>query len=209
MHQKFTQDNHLVPIDYNLAKRPWTFSMCTSSALNSHTTTRLDDILFPSALVKSQRHPRLFCYPDDRGCKHSDHIPLIENTPLSSLGVAVKNIQQQAPATKREKVLLRQIKKCDQESLQCALQDPTYQPTIQHSELLPQLNTMHDAAQRHLARLEDKCAKIPNRLTHFQGSPASICVENMALKMNATRLHSKSVLRKPQPLAIPILNQEK
>ena len=44
-YQKFTQNNHLVPIDYNLAKRPWTFSMCNSYALNSHTTTRLDDIL--------------------------------------------------------------------------------------------------------------------------------------------------------------------
>jgi hypothetical protein len=56
---------------------------------------------------------------------HSDHIPLIANIPLSSLGVAVKNIQQQAPATKRVKVLLRPIKKCDQERLQCALKDPT------------------------------------------------------------------------------------
>jgi exonuclease III len=85
-YQKVTQDNHFVPIDYNLAKRPWTFSMCTSSALNSHTTTRLDDILLPSALVTNQRHPQLFCYPDDRGCKHSDLIPLIANIPLSSLG---------------------------------------------------------------------------------------------------------------------------
>ena len=111
-YQKFTQDNHLVPIDYNLAKRPWTFSMCTLSALNTHTTTRLDDILLPSALVKNQRHPQLFCYPDDRGCKHSDHIPLIANIPLSSLGVTVKNIQQQTPATKRKQVLLRPSKKC-------------------------------------------------------------------------------------------------
>ena len=106
-YQKFTQDNHLVPIDYNLAKRHWTFSMRTSSALNSHTITRLGDILLPSALVKNQRHPQPFWYPDDRGCKHSDHIPLIASIPLSSLGVAVKNIQQQTPATKREKVLLR------------------------------------------------------------------------------------------------------
>jgi hypothetical protein len=157
--------------------------MCTSYALNSHTTTRLDDIFLPSALVKKQRHPQLFCYPDDRGYEHSDHIPLIANIPLSYLGVAVKNIQQQASATKREKVLLRTIKKCDQEKLQCALKDPTYKPTIQHAELLPRLNTMHDIAQSHLARLEDKCAKIPNRLTHFQGSPAEICVENMAEKV--------------------------
>jgi hypothetical protein len=95
----------------------------------------------------------------------------------------LKNIQPQAPETKIEKVLLRPIKKCDQEKLQCALKGPTYQPTIQHVELLPQLDTMHDAAERHLARLEDKCAKIPNRLTHFQGSPAAICVENMADKV--------------------------
>ena len=84
--------------------------MCTSSALNSHPTTCLDNILLPNA-CKNQRHPELFCYPDDRGCKHSDHIPLIANIPLSFFGVAVKNIQQQAPATKREKVLvLRLIK---------------------------------------------------------------------------------------------------
>jgi hypothetical protein len=47
----------------------------------------------------------------------------------------------------------------DQETLQSALKVPTYKPTIQHAELLPQLNTMHDAAQRHLARQEDKFAK--------------------------------------------------
>jgi hypothetical protein len=100
--------------------------------------------------------------------------------------------------------------------VQCALKDPAYQPTIQHAELLPQLNTMHDAAQRLLARLEDKCAKIPNRLTHFQGSPAAICVENMADKVvNLINECHKTVLQKcatktsTTALTIAILYQEK
>jgi hypothetical protein len=70
-----------------------------------------------------------------------------------------------------------------QENLQCALKDPTYKPTVQQAELFPRLNIMHDIAQSHLARLEDKCAKTLNRVTHFQGSPAAICVENMADKV--------------------------
>ena len=62
-YQKFTQNNHLVPIDHNLAKRPWTFSMCNSYALNSHTTTRLDDILLPSSLVKNPKTPSTVLLP--------------------------------------------------------------------------------------------------------------------------------------------------
>ena len=110
-YQKVTQDNHFVPIDYNLAKRPWTFSMCTSSALNSHTTTRLDDIILPSALKKTKTSltvllPRWQRLQTQRPhSSHSKHPPL--------LSWAVKNIQQQAPETKREPAQLKNVTKND------------------------------------------------------------------------------------------------
>jgi len=86
-----------------------------------------------------------------------------------------------------------------QENLQCALKDPTYKPTVQQAELFPRLNIMHDIAQSHLARLEDKCAKTLNRVTHFQGSPAAICVENMADKVvNLINECHKTALQKPK-----------
>ena len=106
----------------------------------------------------------------------------------------------------------------DQETLQSALKVPTYKPTIQHAELLPQLNTMHDAAQWHLARLEDKCAKIATKQVDILPRiPSSYlcrkhgrqsCEPHKLMPQDCTP-KAKSVLQKSQPLAIPILYQEK
>eukprot|EP00983_Pelagomonas_calceolata_P078047 1154117-Pelagomonas_calceolata.AAC.1 len=99
---------------------------CTSAnenGQNAYTTSRIVDMLLPAGF---QYHTHLFCSPHDKGYKHSDHLPLIANIPVNTLRTAIMNLPPSLNKPKSEKVLIRPISNYDQEKLQHALLDPSY-----------------------------------------------------------------------------------
>ena len=188
-YRKFISHINLCPIDWHLPTRPWTYRSCIanqSQETNRHTHSRIDDILLPSHICKTNTtrgHPQLLCFTDDKGYRHSNHIPLIANIPTVILGARIKRLQQPAITQQPERVLVRPIKPSDLEKLHCALKDPAYTPYISHTRIQETLNTMHTSALSHLSSIHDTCAKQQTRLTHLNGVPAKRAVEDMASRI--------------------------
>eukprot|EP00983_Pelagomonas_calceolata_P049732 1141646-Pelagomonas_calceolata.AAC.1 len=178
LYRSFLFNNQLTPIDAHLEKRPWNFCTCTSAnedCQNAYTTSRIDDILLPADF---QHHPHLSCSPHDKGYKHSDHLPLIANIPVSILCTAIMSLPPSLSKSKPEKVLIRPIS--NQEKPQHALLELTYPVYSMLSHTLNTMNLAYQEALNHLNHLESACSKSPNRLNHLCGKSARTVVEDLA-----------------------------
>lgn len=190
----FVSCHNLCPLDWHQPVRPWTFRteiIHQSQDVSSKTHSRIDYILLPTHISKSNSnatnaatHSQLFCYTDDRGFKHSDHIPLIANLSTNVLGAKIKKLQLPMVSNQPEKVFVRPIKPTDLDRLHCALKDPAYKPCVTHNQMQGTLNSTFESAVEHLYSIEGTCAKQQTKLSHLINNiPATQVVENLAGKL--------------------------